>query len=159
MTILDLLTEKGFVEGVDYTFDGTTLVVITEQIPELHDLKKECVERSEPAFLISEYLAGRELSDDDSINVELFLKGGDGWRSSTVPAPSIEVLYDLIPASKTKLEQNQINEDAQDFLNESDWKILRHLRQQTLGIATSMTTEEFMELEQLRHEAALRIVR
>ena len=45
-----------------------------------------------------------------------------------------------------------------EFLNSTDWKILRHLRQKTLNIATTLTEAEYLKLEQERNEAAARIV-
>lgn len=45
-----------------------------------------------------------------------------------------------------------------EFLRTTDWKILRHIRQKALGITTSLTDAEYLNLEQQRHEAAARIV-
>lgn len=89
--------------------------------------------------------------------------------------------YDLIAESKThyfdvvkkSIEpfdqaylDRQRNQDQQDvinienlrFLDSSDWKVLRHIRQKALGITTSLTEEEYLALEQQRTEAAARIV-
>lgn len=52
----------------------------------------------------------------------------------------------------------QNNAKERHFLNSTDWMILRHLRQKSLGIATSLTEEQFIELETKRHEASLRII-
>ncbi len=54
------------------------------------------------------------------------------------------------------LEQQTYNENSErkEFLNSTDWKILRHLREKTLGLATSMTEEEFIELENQRQTIA-----
>ncbi len=41
-----------------------------------------------------------------------------------------------------------------EFLNSTDWKILRHLREKTLGLATSLTEEQFLDLERKREAAA-----
>ena len=40
------------------------------------------------------------------------------------------------------------------FLNDTDWMILRHLREQRLGLTTSLTEEELLNLEKQRQEAA-----
>ena len=40
------------------------------------------------------------------------------------------------------------------FLKNSDWKVLRHLREKALGLETSMTEEEYLSLEKERHERA-----
>ncbi len=54
------------------------------------------------------------------------------------------------------LEQQTYNENSErkEFLNSTDWKILRHLREKTLGLETSMTEEEFIELENQRQTIA-----
>jgi hypothetical protein len=67
-----------------------------------------------------------------------------------------EPVYEDITA---KLEQSQINSEAQSFLDSTDYKILRHLGQQALGLATSLTAQEYFELEQERQAARERIVR
>jgi hypothetical protein len=51
------------------------------------------------------------------------------------------------------------NGEFRDFLCESDWKILRHIREKALGLETSLTEEEYLELEQARQQAADRIVK
>ena len=53
-----------------------------------------------------------------------------------------------------KLNQQQINLDNQVFLDNSDWKILRHIRQIALGIQTSLTQEQYLALEQERQDKA-----
>jgi hypothetical protein len=54
--------------------------------------------------------------------------------------------------------QMAVNSEAQAFLNASDWKILRHLREQALGIPTSLSSSEYLALEQERADAAARII-
>jgi len=49
------------------------------------------------------------------------------------------------------------NGQEREFLNSTDWKILRHLRQKALNIATSLTDAEYIQLEQQREAAAARI--
>lgn len=62
-----------------------------------------------------------------------------------------------IPQSE-QTEQERINMEAINFLVASDWKVLRHIRQQALGIATTLTAQEYLELEQQRQMAADSIV-
>ena len=56
--------------------------------------------------------------------------------------------------------ENIIAENGQEreFLNTTDWKVLRHIRQKHLGIATSLTEEQYTELENQREAAAQRVV-
>ena len=49
------------------------------------------------------------------------------------------------------------NGQEREFLNSTDWKVLRHIRQKALNIATSLSDAEYIELEQQREAAAARI--
>jgi hypothetical protein len=49
------------------------------------------------------------------------------------------------------------NGQEREFLNSTDWKILRHLRQKALNIATSLSDAEYIQLEQQREAAAARV--
>lgn len=147
--IIELLTQKGFVQGVDYSYENSELVALeqsrtiiqeidhpaveeqldeqgnvlveaqpayTEQIevqeafyadlPSLAELKLEAVRQSDSALLISEYLKGKPVAEDDSLNIDLFLNGQDGWRFANVPAPSIDELFELIqPVTQAQAQQ------------------------------------------------------
>jgi len=49
------------------------------------------------------------------------------------------------------------NGQEREFLNSTDWKILRHIRQKALNITTSLTDAECIQLEQQREAAAARV--
>ncbi len=53
--------------------------------------------------------------------------------------------------------QELANGIEREFLNSTDWKVLRHIRQKALGIATSLTEAEYLALEQQREDAAGRV--
>lgn len=55
-------------------------------------------------------------------------------------------------------ELRKANAAQREFLNSTDWKILRHIRQKSLGIATSLTEEEYLDLENQRQNAANSII-
>ena len=55
-------------------------------------------------------------------------------------------------------EQYRLNGIEREFLNSTDWKVLRHLRQKALGLPTTLTEDQYIELEQQRQAAAARIV-
>lgn len=57
-----------------------------------------------------------------------------------------------------ELNQAQINNEALQFLAETDWKILRHVGQQSLGLATTLTSQEYQELEHERQMAREAII-
>jgi predicted nucleotidyltransferase len=58
-------------------------------------------------------------------------------------------------AQKTQYMANGLE---REFLNSTDWQILRHIRQKALAITTTLTDTQYLELEQQRQAAAARIV-
>jgi predicted nucleotidyltransferase len=71
-------------------------------------------------------------------------------ESANVLSVSAEVI--------TQKEIEITNGQEREFLNSTDWKVLRHIRQKALGITTSLTEEQYLTLESQREEAASRIV-
>lgn len=62
------------------------------------------------------------------------------------------------PEILSEKNKEKLNAVEREFLNSTDWKVLRHIRQKALGITTSLTEGQYLELEQQRQEAASRIV-
>jgi len=61
----------------------------------------------------------------------------------------------LIPQEQLVHEQTfNENNQKREFLNSTDWKILRHLREKALTIDTTMTEQEYLDLENQRQEIA-----
>jgi hypothetical protein len=56
------------------------------------------------------------------------------------------------------LENEETNAANKYFLNTTDWKILRHIRQKALSVPTSLTEEEYIALEEARQTAASNII-
>lgn len=51
------------------------------------------------ALVISEYLKDKQVSESDSLNVQLIANGdASGWRFENVPFPGLEALEALLPA-------------------------------------------------------------
>lgn len=73
----------------------------------------------------------------------------DVETKSVKPMPKVEL--DKQAAEKQNIQHIE-------FLNRTDWQVLRHLRQKALGIATSLTDEEYLALEQERQNAANSII-
>jgi hypothetical protein len=75
--------------------------------------------------------------------------------------------YETLPAeyeiqfvdNSALLQQEADNAEAIQFLADTDWKVLRHRDQQELGIATSLTAEEFQDLLQQRQMAREAIIK
>lgn len=66
------------------------------------------------------------------------------------------------PQTNEKVQENAQFKDAlgkQQFLDSTDWKVMRHIRQKALGIPTSLTEEEYIALEQERQNAASTMVK
>ena len=64
----------------------------------------------------------------------------------------------LPTADLEKKEIEKQNIPILEFLSSTDWKVLRHIRQKALGIATSLTEEQYLELENQRQNAANSII-
>lgn len=79
----------------------------------------------------------------------------NGTHYFDVPSKTVLAVPNDVLAKKT---QEQANGLEREFLNTTDWKVLRHIRQKALGIQTSLTEQEYLALEQQRQAAAVRIV-
>jgi hypothetical protein len=82
-----------------------------------------------------------EVSEKDIQNIEAGTHEFDVSTKSIVPISSIEPL-------EFKRQQSI---DIKTFLRSTDWKVLRHLREKALGLETSISEEEYLELESKRH--------
>ena len=72
-----------------------------------------------------------------------------------VSSRSVTAVSSAITAQKVA---DVANGQEREFLNSTDWKILRHIRQKALNITTSLSDAEYITLEQQRQAAAARIV-
>lgn len=63
-----------------------------------------------------------------------------------IESKSVEVL------AAEQAEKDNI--EHKEFLNNTDWKVLRHMREKALGLETSLTEEQYLELERQRDEVA-----
>jgi hypothetical protein len=57
-----------------------------------------------------------------------------------------------------KEAQRITNAEKRKFLVDSDWKVMRHIREKALGQAASLTDQQYLDLEQARATAAAAIV-
>lgn len=63
----------------------------------------------------------------------------------------------IVSCSQAQLDANtqeKQNIEYQRYLNTSDWKVLRHIREKALGMPTSISESEYLDLELARHRAA-----
>jgi hypothetical protein len=86
------------------------------------------------------------LVDDD---VHARIQAGEWWFNvdKLCPEPVPSAIQDQRNEAKT---QN----DRRSYLSSTDWQVLRHIRQQALGIETSLTEAEYLHLEYQREQAA-----
>lgn len=65
--------------------------------------------------------------------------------------------YDAIKREVVKIatsiiESEEKSKKAIEFLNNTDWKVLRHIRETELGIETSLSAAEYIKLEEERQK-------
>lgn len=89
------------------------------------------------------------ISDDEYAKLEQRTHYFDIPTSSVQPYAKSET---------DKLAAQEVNKDCQRFLNNTDWKVLRHIREKALGIPTSLSEVEYLDLEMQRerHAAAIK---
>ena len=63
-----------------------------------------------------------------------------------------------IDTEAAKETQRITNAEKRKFLSESDWKVMRHIREKALGQPASLTDQQYLDLEQARAAAAAAIV-
>jgi hypothetical protein len=68
-----------------------------------------------------------------------------------VATNAVESLTNEQILAKSTFDQNSVH---REFLNTTDWKVLRHMRQKALAAPTTLTDAEYLELEQQRQTAA-----
>lgn len=162
----ELLIEKGFVENLDFTLVGEELTALERtrdveivdeqgnvsigqetylvQLPSVDALKLELVKRNDPAILIGEYLKDKNVQENDSLNVDLFLNGGPGWRFEAVLPPSISELYALIaPVSAAKSAED--TRQARIAAGAA----ARQACQQVLDLISGFNLEQQLTIEQI----------
>lgn len=75
-----------------------------------------------------------------------------GEEEQVLVTPAEEFTWEIKDIT-AELEQQRSNEEALRFLNETDWLCLRHQNEKELGLATSLTSEEYLELLRERQQA------
>lgn len=83
-----------------------------------------------------------EIIDSDFKNIQ------SGTHYFDIPSRTIKEKISDLNDNSVKDAQNR------NFLNSTDWKILRHIREQALGKPTTLSQAEYIELERQRDLAA-----
>lgn len=68
-----------------------------------------------------------------------------------IPTQTVLPYGDEVIDARAQQQQNKIH---QQMLMDSDWQVLRHIRQKALGIPTSLSEAEYLDLELRRNQAA-----
>ena len=93
-----------------------------------------------------------EITDDEATGI----KNGTHFLdldNIVKPKPQVE-----INAAIEEKQKEISNSEYRLFLSSTDWKVLRHIRQLALEIPTSLTAEQYLELENQRQNAANSII-
>lgn len=118
-------------------------------------MKYVCIENNQVVSIL-----GYEPNVPESITVVQITD--DEYTSITSETHKFDVVSKRVvpvdPSVSAQKAQDQANGIEKEFLNSTDWKVLRHLRQKALGVPTSLTEAEYLELENQRNAAAARIV-
>jgi hypothetical protein len=88
------------------------------------------------------------ITDDQAKLIQTRTHYWDNTESAIKLAPA-EVIQARAQAAQ--------NTKAKSFLQNTDWQVLRHIRQLHLGIPTSLTSDEYTQLELDRQQAAASI--
>lgn len=91
-----------------------------------------------------------EVSDQDFTLIENKTHYFDLNTNTVVPNPQSVV---------DRIEQEKKNDQYLAFLDNTDWKVLRHIREKVLGAQTTLTEEEYLDLEEQRATAASSIIK
>jgi hypothetical protein len=65
--------------------------------------------------------------------------------------------HDTLDAERQARTLASENARYREYLNSTDWQVLRHIRQLALGAETSLTQQEYIDLENQRARAASNI--
>ena len=104
----------------------------------------------------------QKIQQQVELSPAVLAEDGSVLQEAVVELKEVELAGDyevVIEDISAKLEQEKSNTEAQAFLDSSDWKVLRHRDQQDMGLATSLSGEEFQELLQQRQMAREAIIK
>jgi len=77
----------------------------------------------------------------------------EGWSVLGLADELPEAMAEIDAASQVQVDKAA----AKQFLVDTDWKVMRHIRQLALGETLSLTQEDYLALEELRSAAAASI--
>lgn len=95
--------------------------------------------------------------------ISFIFEPDQGYTETREIEDKIEYFYPCeyqieIKDTSLELQLKAESDEALKFLNETDYKILRHNGQLALGIATTMTHSQYLALEQQRQAARAKVI-
>lgn len=101
---------------------------------------------------IIKYYLGRDFSYGEcSISIDIPRDSYNiGWNIQNVSAPTDSQIYQIWKQNKLIFARNRviskIKRNAFKLLSETDWKVIRHRDQVDLGVTTSLSNAEYIQL-------------
>ena len=91
-----------------------------------------------------------KISDEDNAKILAMTHCFDVKTNKIVP---------VSPAQSAAFNAASESDKYLAFLDKTDWKILRHMREIALGVSTSLSEDEYVALEKKRDKAAKMVSR
>ncbi len=107
-----------------------------------------CIENNEVVSVLSYRPSVPSTVSVEEISNEDFKKLESSTHYYDVTTKTLKENTTEMTNSTVKAAQNR------EFLNSTDWQVLRHIREQALGKPTTLSQAEYMELERKRDLAA-----
>jgi len=65
---------------------------------------------------------------------------------------------EVVNYPKAGIDKEEMSKKALRYLNSTDWKVLRHIRETQLGVKTTLSNEEYVALETKRQKYAALVI-
>jgi hypothetical protein len=118
----------------------------------IFDTKTKSINFSSCRVAIQDHLIQVECDQQDQTNYFAGTHYFDETLKKVVSKPK-SVLDEI----KQQQDTDRKNRTLLKFLADTDWKILRHIREKALNLPTSLSDSEYIVLEKSRHDAAAAI--
>lgn len=65
---------------------------------------------------------------------------------------------EVVKVAATIIKNEEKSQKAVAFLTDTDWKVLRHIREKELGIESTLSSSEYLKLEKERHKQSQLVI-
>lgn len=105
-----------------------------------------CIEDNEVTSIVD-----YEPNVPDTVSVETITDAK--WRSITDGKSYYDAIKrEVVKVATSVIKGEEKSKKALEFLNSTDWKVLRHIRETGLGIEPSLSAAEYIKLEKERQK-------